>query len=52
MFSGGGGFGGPRGPAKCQEIVLNVSVTLEDLYNGGKTIPTTLNRTIGKKCWI
>jgi hypothetical protein len=47
MFSGGG-FGGPRGPAKCQEIVHNVSVTLEELYNGGRTIPFNLHRTVGE----
>lgn len=54
FFPGFGGFGGPgrsRGPPKCESTVLPVKVTLEDLYNGGKTVPVTYNRiNICDKC--
>lgn len=54
-FFGFGGFNGdprrPRGPPKCESKVLMVKVTLEDLYNGGKTIPVTYSRiNICDKC--
>lgn len=53
-FFPGFGFGGPgrsRGPPKCENTVLSVKVTLEDIYNGGKTVPVTYNRiNICDKC--
>jgi len=42
-----GGFGGGRrGPNKCESIVQKVTVTLEELYNGGRTIPLKYSRTL------
>lgn len=51
-FFPGFSFGGrQRGPPKCEETILEVTVTLEDLYNGGKKIPKTFNQTrICEKC--
>lgn len=44
------GFG-RRGPPKCENTVLPVKVTLEDLYNGGRVVPCTYNRiNICDKC--
>lgn len=45
-FFPGFGFGGgrQRGPPKTEDTVLEVVVTLEDLYNGGKKIPKTFDR--------
>lgn len=54
FFPGFGFNGGPgrsRGPPKCESTVLPVKVTLEDLYNGGKSVPVTYNRiNICDKC--
>lgn len=39
------------GRAKCEETVIQVAVTLEDLYNGGRVIPTEYNRvSVCNKC--
>jgi len=42
MF-GGGGRRGPRGPQKGEDIVHNIKVSLEDLYNG-KTVRLAISR--------
>lgn len=45
QFFGGGGGGrrGPRGPQKGEDIVHNIKVSLEDLYNG-KTARLAISR--------
>lgn len=42
----GGGMGGRSRRQKCEDTVANVVVTLEDLYNGNKTIPLEVARVI------
>lgn len=39
-----GGFGGREREKRIQEIVIKIPVTLEDLYNGNKSVPTEYNR--------
>lgn len=50
MFGGffpGFGFGNRhRGQAKSEDTILEVTVTLEDLYNGGKKIALTFHPTL------
>lgn len=43
MFGGGRGGRGPRGPQKGEDIVHNIKVSLEDLYNG-KTVRLAISR--------
>lgn len=50
FFPGFGGFGGGnsarRGPPKCEHTVQKITVTLEDLYNGGLKAPVTYKQTL------
>jgi len=45
MFGGGGGRGGRRGPVRGEDIVYQLQVTLEELYNG-KTSKMAVTRNI------
>lgn len=49
-FFGGGGGGGMGGMRQrrsaCEDKILQQPVSLEDLYNGGKTIPVEFNRIV------
>jgi len=50
MFGGGGGRGGRRGPARGEDIVYQLQVTLEELYNGKTSKMAVTRNVICPKC--
>lgn len=44
FFGGAGGGGGSSRQQQCEPIVLQLTVTLEDFYNGGLEIKRTVDR--------
>jgi len=49
-FFGGGGMGGRRGPKKGDDIVHELSVTLEDLYKGKTSKLSVTRNVLCSKC--
>lgn len=50
MFFGGGGRSRQRGPAKGKDVIHQLSVTLEDLYNGSTRKLALQKNVICPKC--
>ena len=50
FFGGGGGGGGRRGPRKGKDVVHQLSVTLEELYNGATRKLAVQKNVICDKC--